>query len=114
MRLTVLTVMAGLVPAISMEVAQCPPVEIAGTSPAMTTLSVGLGLLIGMRERAVVLDQIGAFIDEEFVLAIGAQQLDAGVAQVLVMDVEFLVAFGAAGIEMLDHVRLLAGVACCR
>jgi hypothetical protein len=69
-----------------------------------------LGLLIGMRDRAVVLDQGFALIDEEFVLAIGTQELDAGVAQVLVMDVEFLVAFGTAGIEMLDHLRLLVGV----
>jgi hypothetical protein len=66
-----------------------------------------LGLLIGMRERAVVLDQVGALLDKELGLAIRAQQLDAGVAQVLVMDVEFLVALGAAGIEMLDHWGLL-------
>jgi hypothetical protein len=63
-----------------------------------------------MRERAVVLDQVGTLLDEELVLAIRAQQLDAGVAQVLVMDVEFLVALGAAGIEMLDHLGLLVGV----
>jgi hypothetical protein len=69
-----------------------------------------VGLLIGMREGAVVLDQVGALVDVEFVLAIRAQQLDAGVAQVLVMDVEFLVALGAAGIEMLDHWGLLVGV----
>jgi hypothetical protein len=69
-----------------------------------------LGLLIGVRQRAVVLDQVGALLDKELVLAIRAQQLDAGVAQVLVMDMEFLVAFGAAGIEMLDHVGLLVGV----
>jgi hypothetical protein len=69
-----------------------------------------LALLIGVRDRAVVLNQVGALVDEEFGLAIGAQKLDAGVAQVLVMDMEFLVALGAAGIEMLDHVGLLVGV----
>jgi hypothetical protein len=69
-----------------------------------------LGLLIGMRERAVVLDQVSALVDEEFVLAIRAQKLDAGVAQVLVMDMEFLIAFRTAGIEMLDHLGLLVGV----
>jgi hypothetical protein len=63
-----------------------------------------------MTERAVVLDQVRALIDEEFVLAIRAQKLDAGVAEILVMDVEFLVAFGTAGIEMLDHLGLLVGV----
>jgi hypothetical protein len=68
------------------------------------------GFLIRMRKRAVVLDQVRALLDEEFVLAIRAQKLDAGVAQVLVVDVEFLVAFGAAGIEMLDHLGLLGGV----
>jgi hypothetical protein len=69
-----------------------------------------LALLIGMRDRAIVLDQVGALVDEELGLAIGAQKLDSGVAQVLVMDMEFLVALGAAGIEMLDHVGLLVGV----
>jgi hypothetical protein len=69
-----------------------------------------VGLLLRVRHRAVVLDQGFALIDEEFVLAIRAEQLDAGVAQVLVMDVEFLAAFGTAGIEMLDHLRLLIDV----
>jgi hypothetical protein len=69
-----------------------------------------LGLLIGVRERAVVLDQVGALVDEELVLAIRAQKLDAGVAQVLVMDMEFLIGLGTAGIEMLDHLGLLVGV----
>src|SRR3979490_210449 len=63
-----------------------------------------------MTERAVVLDQVRALIDEEFVLAVRTQKLDAGVAQILVMDVEFLAAFGAAGIEMLDHGGLLLGI----
>jgi hypothetical protein len=71
---------------------------------------VRVGLLLRVRDRSVVLDQGFALIDEEFVLAIRAQELDAGVAQVLVMDVEFLVAFGTAGIEMLDHLRLLIDV----
>jgi hypothetical protein len=56
-----------------------------------------------MRDGAVVLDQGLALIDKEFSLAIRAQELDAGVAQILVMDMEFLAAFGTAGIEMLDH-----------
>ena len=60
-------------------------------------------LLLRMGDRAVMLDQRLAFIDEEFVLAIGAQQLDPGVAQVLVVDMKLLVAFGAARIEVLDH-----------
>ena len=69
-----------------------------------------VGLLLRVRDRAVVLDQGLALIDEEFVLAIRTQQLDAGVAQVLVMDVEFLAAFGTAGIEMLDLRGLLIDV----
>jgi len=69
-----------------------------------------LCFLIGMGQGAIVLDQVRALVDEELVLAIRAQQLDAGVAQVLVMHVEFLVALGAAGIEMLDHLGLLVGV----
>ena len=34
-----------------------------------------LGLLVGVRQRAVVLDQVRAFVDEELVLAIRAQSL---------------------------------------
>src|SRR5260370_31835681 len=67
------------------------------------------GLLIRVRDRAVVLDQVRALLDEELGLAIRAEELDAGVAQVLVMDVEFLVALGAAGIEMLDHLGFPLG-----
>jgi hypothetical protein len=101
--------MAGLVPAIPMGLAPCPPDRDRRDEPGDDTLEsvtlprVLLRLLLGMGDRAVVLDQRLAFIDEKFVLAIGAQQLDPGVAQVLVMDVELLVAIGAAWIEMLDH-----------
>ena len=73
---------------------------------------VGRSLLVRVRDRAVVLDQGLAFIDEEFGLAIRAQELDAGIAQVLVMDVEFLLAFGAAGIEVLDHLGPPYGRSC--
>jgi hypothetical protein len=76
----------------------------------MRLMRMRLGLLIGVRERAVVLDQVGALVDEELVLAIRAQKLDAGVAQVLMVDMEFLIALGTAGIEMLDHLGLLVGV----
>src|SRR5450432_820284 len=109
--------MAGLVPAISIRVARCPPYRGRRDKPGDDTPRAGArsvrmrpGLLIGVRQRAVVLDQVGALLDKELVLAIRAQQLDAGVAQVLVMDMEFLVALGAAGIKMLDHVGLLVGV----
>src|SRR5437764_10790962 len=90
-----LSVMAGLVPAISIRVAQCPPYRGRRDKPGddthqMKSVRMRLGLLVGMRQRAVMLDQVRALVDIELVLAIRAQQLDAGVAQVLVMDVEFL------------------------
>ena len=108
--------MAGLVPAIPMGLAPCPPDRDRRDEPGDDTLEsvtlprVLLRLLLGMGDRAVVLDQRLAFIDEKFVLAIGAQQLDPGVAQVLVMDMELLVAFGAAWIEVLDHLVVPCGM----
>jgi hypothetical protein len=102
--------MAGLVPEVAGTLGR---LRIAGDDTAgweTRLMRMRLGLLIGVRDRAVVLDQVGALVDEEFVLAIRAQKLDAGVAQVFMMDMEFLVALGAAGIEMLDHLGLLVGV----
>jgi hypothetical protein len=98
-----------------MRVARCSPDRDRRDKPGddtienVTLASVGLRLLLGMRDRAVMLDKRLAFVDEEFVLAIGAQQLDPGVAQVLVVDMELLVAFGAARIEVLDHLGLRLG-----
>jgi len=62
-----------------------------------------MGFLFRIRDGAVMLDDVIALVDKEFVLAIRAQELDAGVAQLLVVHMELLLALGAAGIEMLDH-----------
>jgi hypothetical protein len=59
-----------------------------------------------VRYRAVVLDDAIGILDEELLAAIGAKQLHVRMPEVLVMDVETLLAFGAARIEMLDHIVL--------
>jgi hypothetical protein len=56
-----------------------------------------------------MLDDARTLIDEEAFAAIGTEQLEPRVPEILVMDVEPAAALGTARVEMLDHAAASSG-----